>query len=156
MADVTLVIKARNEAQAALNAVKGDLQSLSQAAQGVGGQLKQAGKALTGAGVGMSAGITAPVAAIGTAALLSAADFEQAMNVMQQVSGATEGQMASLQAQALQLGAETSFSAGEAASAGASAGAGGVSGVAGGVTGATSVEGACAVTVTVASGCTRG
>ena len=37
MADVTLVIKARNEAQAALNAVKGDLQSLSQAAQGVGG-----------------------------------------------------------------------------------------------------------------------
>lgn len=117
MADITLVIKARNEAQAALNAVKGDLQSLAQAAQGVGGQLKQAGKALTGAGVGMSAGITAPVAAIGTAALLSAADFEQAMNVMQQVSGATEGQMASLQAQALQLGAETSFSAGEAAQA---------------------------------------
>ena len=117
MADVTLVIKARNEAQAALAAVKGDLQSLSQAAQGVGGQLKSAGKALTGAGVGMSAGITAPVAAIGTAALLSAADFEQAMNVMQQVSGATEGQMASLQAQALQLGAETSFSAGEAAQA---------------------------------------
>jgi TP901 family phage tail tape measure protein len=117
MADITLVIKARNEAQAALNAVKGDLQSLSQAAQGVGGQLKSAGKALTGAGVGMSAGITAPVAAIGTAALLSAADFEQAMNVMQQVSGATEGQMASLQAQALQLGAETSFSAGEAAQA---------------------------------------
>ena len=117
MADVTLVIKARNEAQAALAAVKGDLQSLSQAAQGVGGQLKSAGKALTGAGVGMSAGITAAVAAIGTAALLSAADFEQAMNVMQQVSGATEGQMASLQAQALQLGAETSFSAGEAAQA---------------------------------------
>ncbi|HHY57697.1 MAG TPA: phage tail tape measure protein [Chloroflexi bacterium] len=117
MADVTLVIKARNEAQAALNAVKGDLQSLAQAAQGVGGQLKQAGKALTGAGVGISAGITAPVTAIGTAALLSAADFEQAMNVMQQVSGATEGQMASLQAQALQLGAETSFSAGEAAQA---------------------------------------
>lgn len=117
MADITLVIKARNEAQAALAAVKGDLQSLSQAAQGVGGQLKSAGKALTGAGVGMSAGITAPVAAIGTAALLSAADFEQAMNVMQQVSGATEGQMANLQAQALQLGAETSFSAGEAAQA---------------------------------------
>lgn len=117
MADVTLVIKARNEAQAALNAVKGDLQSLAQAAQGVGGQLKQAGKALTGAGVGISAGITAPVTAIGTAALLSAADFEQAMNVMQQVSGATEGQMASLQAQALQLGAETSFSAGEVAQA---------------------------------------
>lgn len=117
MAEVTLVIKARNEAQAALNAVKGDLQSLAQAAQGVGGQLKQAGKALTGAGVGISAGITAPVTAIGTAALLSAADFEQAMNVMQQVSGATEGQMASLQAQALQLGAETSFSAGEVAQA---------------------------------------
>ena len=117
MADVTLVIKARNEAQAALNAVKGDLQSLSQAAQGVGGQLKQAGAALTGAGVGLSAGITAPVAAIGTAAILSAADFEQAMNVMQQVSGATAGQMEGLQAQALQLGADTSFSAGEAAAA---------------------------------------
>jgi len=117
MADVTLVIKARNESQAALNAVKGDLNSLAQTAQGVGGQMKQVGSALTGAGVGLSAGITAPVAAIGTAAILSAADFEQAMNVMQQVSGATEGQMASLQAQALQLGADTAFSAGDAATA---------------------------------------
>ena len=39
------------------------------------------------------------------------------MNLMQTMSGATGAQMADLQAQALNLGAVTSFSAGEAAAA---------------------------------------
>ena len=74
-------------------------------------------KKLGAAGSTLSLGVTAPLAGIATMAIQSAGDFEQSMNIMQQVSGATAGQMANLQAQALQLGAETSFSAGEAASA---------------------------------------
>jgi TP901 family phage tail tape measure protein len=69
------------------------------------------------AGTAMSLGVTAPLAGIATAAISSAADFEQSMNVMAQVTGATGDQMATLQAQALNLGAVTSFSAGEAAEA---------------------------------------
>ncbi len=74
-------------------------------------------KKMASAGSMLSLGVTAPLAGIATMAIQSAGDFEQSLNIMQQVSGATESQMASLQAQALQLGAETSFSAGEAAAA---------------------------------------
>lgn len=66
-------------------------------------------------GTTMTAAISAPLIGIGVSAIKSAADFEQSMNVLEQVSGATGEQMAALQAQALQLGADTSFSAGEAA-----------------------------------------
>ena len=72
---------------------------------------------LTKAGTAMSLGVTAPLVGIATTAISSAADFEQSMNVMAQVAGATGEQMAQLQAQALNLGAVTSFSAGEAAEA---------------------------------------
>ena len=79
--------------------------------------IAQLSSSLRNTGAAMSAAFTLPLVGIATAAVTSAAGFEQSMNVMQQVSGATEAQMASLQAQALQLGAETSFSAGEAAGA---------------------------------------
>ena len=79
--------------------------------------IAQLSSSLRNTGAAMSAAFTLPMVGIATAAVTSAAGFEQSMNVMQQVSGATEAQMASLQAQALQLGAETSFSAGEAATA---------------------------------------
>jgi len=72
---------------------------------------------MRGAGQALSLGVTAPLAGVAAMAISSAADFEQSLNIMAQVSGATESQMASLQQQALQLGAETSFSAGEAAAA---------------------------------------
>lgn len=73
------------------------------------------GATMQKAGTMMSIGVTAPLLGVGAMALKSAGDFEQSMNIMQQVSGATAAEMATLEAQALQLGAETSFSAGEAA-----------------------------------------
>ena len=69
------------------------------------------------AGTAMSLGVTAPLVGIAATAVSSAADFEQSLNIMAQVSGATADQMAGLQAQALEMGAVTSFSAGEAAQA---------------------------------------
>jgi TP901 family phage tail tape measure protein len=72
---------------------------------------------LRSAGAAMSAAVTLPLVGVGVAAVNSAGEFEQSMNVMAQVSAATAGEMASLQAQALEMGAVTSFSAGEAAQA---------------------------------------
>lgn len=74
-------------------------------------------KKLGGLGQTMSLAVTAPLVGIAGMAVKSAADFESSMNVMGQVTGATGDQMAQLQAQALELGAVTSFSAGEAAEA---------------------------------------
>lgn len=81
------------------------------------GQAQAFGQKMGSIGTAMSLAVTAPLAGIGVMAVKSAAGFEQSMNVMAQVTGATGEQMAQMQAQALQLGAVTSFSAGEAAEA---------------------------------------
>jgi TP901 family phage tail tape measure protein len=70
---------------------------------------------MTRTGLSLSASLTAPLVGIAAAALNSAGGFEQSMNILQQVVGATEADMASLTEQALALGATTVFSAGEAA-----------------------------------------
>lgn len=66
-------------------------------------------------GTTMTAAISAPLRGAAAVALKSAGDFEQSMNIMQQVSKATDEQMAQMQSAALQWGAETVFSAGEVA-----------------------------------------
>ena len=73
--------------------------------------------AKTGAMAGgiLTATVTAPLLGIATAAVKSAASFEQNMNVLQQAAGATSADMAGLQDQALKLGKSTVFSANEAA-----------------------------------------
>lgn len=81
------------------------------------GQMQQAGQKMSGMGKSLTAGVTLPIVGIGIAALQSAGDFEQTMNVMQQVGGATAAEMESLSAAALKLGAESVFSAGEVADA---------------------------------------
>jgi len=80
-------------------------------------QAESLSKRLGSLGQGMSLAVTAPLVGIAGMALKSAGDFEASMNVLQSVSGATAGQMAALQQQALDLGATTSFSAGDAAEA---------------------------------------
>lgn len=74
-------------------------------------------KSMAVMGGGLSLALTAPLLGVAKSALTLAADYEQSMNILQQVTGATEGQMSSLSDQALHLGAVTSFSAGEAATA---------------------------------------
>lgn len=66
-------------------------------------------------GTTMSLAVSAPMLAVGTAGLKAAAGFEQSMNQIQVVSSATAAQMNSMSGKALQLGRDTSFSAGEAA-----------------------------------------
>lgn len=72
--------------------------------------------ALIGSGVALAGVGIAAVGAFGVA-VNAAANFEQGLSGIKAVSGATEKDMDSLRKKALQLGADTSFSAGEAASA---------------------------------------
>lgn len=80
-------------------------------------RLNQSARNLTMTGGIMTAGLTLPLLAVGKSALDMAGDYEQSMNVLQQVTGASAEVMSALNAQALTLGAETVFSAGEAANA---------------------------------------
>lgn len=70
---------------------------------------------LRSTGQAMSLALTAPLVGLAVTGAMAAADFEQSLNTMQVVSGATAEQMQALSDTALQLGADTSFSAGEAA-----------------------------------------
>lgn len=71
----------------------------------------------TGAGRTLTMGVTAPLVGIGAGALTVAADFEQSMNQVRAVSGATGEEFIALRELAKELGATTQFSASEAADA---------------------------------------
>lgn len=60
--------------------------------------------------------LTLPVLAIGTAAVTTGNDFEKQMSRVQAIAGATKDELTQLTDQAIELGAETSFSASEVAS----------------------------------------
>lgn len=95
-----------------LGSAYGEIQIGTESAEnnvkGLASQMADVGKTL-------SLGVSAPLLGVAATALKSAGDFEQAMNQMQVISGATGDQMKEMQALALKLGADTSFSAGEAA-----------------------------------------
>ena len=83
----------------------------------LGGKMVKTGKQMTSAGKTMSAGVTAPVLAIGTASLKTAMDFEYGMDKVKSISGATANEMDLLTAKAKEMGAKTKFSATESADA---------------------------------------
>lgn len=84
---------------------------------GVAAQMDAAGERVAGVGKKMSLGITLPLAAIGAGVVKTAAQFDQTMASMQVNSGATGAKMEELRGLAMQLGADTVYSAGEAADA---------------------------------------
>ena len=94
-----------------------DISGLEAGLQRASGQLRRAGQSMRQIGTGLTLGVSAPLGLIASSAVMTAADFERSMNVLQATSGATATEMATLQAQALELGAVTAFSAGDAASA---------------------------------------
>lgn len=94
-----------------------DTSDAEKGVSGFGDKLNNMSKSLAKTGGVLSAAFTAPLLGIGVAAVSSASEFQQNMNILQQVTGASTEQMAAMQAQALDLGAKTVFSAGEAADA---------------------------------------
>lgn len=77
--------------------------------------LKTAGDKLMSVGTGLSVAITAPVVAAAAASVSAASGFEQAMNKIIAVSDATGADLESLRQVAMKLGADTKYSAKEAA-----------------------------------------
>lgn len=75
------------------------------------------GTKLNGLGKSMSMAVTLPIAAIGSKAIKSSADFGVSMASMRINSGATGAEMKNLNSLAIKMGQDTVFSAGEAANA---------------------------------------
>ena len=98
------------EKQAAQSAVA--LQKISVTGakfQEVGGKIEGVGKSLLP--------VTAAITGIGTVGIKVASDFEKAMSGVQAITGATGADFETLREKAIELGATTSFSAGEVAEA---------------------------------------
>lgn len=73
------------------------------------------GSAMSSAGSSLTKWVTLPLVGVGTAAMAVGNDFEAAMSQVKAISGATGEGFEALREQALQLGADTSFSASAAA-----------------------------------------
>jgi TP901 family phage tail tape measure protein len=77
--------------------------------------LKTAGESLSQVGTALTVGLTAPIVAIGAASAKMAGDFEQSLNKIVAVSDATGTDLEVLRQTAMKLGADTKYSAKEAA-----------------------------------------
>ena len=75
------------------------------------------GSSLSSAGSSMTKSLTLPIAALGTAAVKTASDFDSSMSKVEAVSGATADEMTKLREKAIEMGAKTKFSAKESADA---------------------------------------
>lgn len=73
------------------------------------------GSTVSSIGGTLTKGVTVPIAALGVAAAKVSLDFGKQMSRVQAISGATGKEMGAMKAQAIELGAKTSFSAKEAA-----------------------------------------
>ncbi|HSH40546.1 MAG TPA: phage tail tape measure protein, partial [Arenicellales bacterium] len=80
-------------------------------------RFRKVGANVSRTGQDMSMRMSAPIVAFGGFALKAAGDFEQGMNRVQAVSGATGGQLDALREQAKEMGRTTQFSASQAADA---------------------------------------
>ena len=93
------------------------LQALGQDMQAAGDKIQNVGKAVTSVGKTMTTHVTAPIVAMGAAAVKVTADFDSSMSKVAAVSGATGSELEQLRAKAREMGAQTKFSASEAAEA---------------------------------------
>ena len=82
-----------------------------------GEMLEKAGDKIADVGKTLTTHVTVPIAAAGTAAVKTAADFDAAMSKVAAVSGATGDELDALRDKAREMGAKTKFSASEAADA---------------------------------------
>lgn len=99
--------KANQEAESSAKTLSN---TMGDGLQTVGGKISSVGKAMT-------AGITTPIVAAGTASVKTAMNFDSAMSKVSAISGATGKDFTNLKDKALEMGAKTKFSASEAADA---------------------------------------
>lgn len=104
-------------AAAAMGGVAGDLAKAGSAAAEMGGRMHNAGQKLEEVGQAATAGITVPLAAAGAASFTLASDFESSMSRVAGALNDPNANMQELRDLALQMGADTVFSASEAGAA---------------------------------------
>ena len=83
----------------------------------VGTKFQQVGEKITSVGTTLTKTVTAPIVGLGTAAVKTAADFDEGMSKVAAISGATGQDLDDLRSKAREMGSKTKFSATEAASA---------------------------------------
>lgn len=93
------------------------LQALGKDWQATGQKIEAVGKKVESVGKTMTTHVTAPILAVGTAAVKVTSDFDSSMSKVKAVSGATGSEFDALRAKAREMGATTQFSASEAAEA---------------------------------------
>lgn len=102
-------LKSLQEQAAVTNVTLAKIDAVGEKLQTVGSQVEETGKKFLP--------VTAAVTGLGTAAVKTAADFDQEMSKVAAISGATGSDFDSLREKAREMGAKTKFSASEAASA---------------------------------------
>ena len=83
----------------------------------IGNNISSIGTSLTSVGTTLTKNVTVPLTAVGVAGLKVATDFEKGMSEVKAISGATGKDFDALREKAIELGADTAFSAGEVAAA---------------------------------------
>lgn len=83
----------------------------------IGNNLSKVGNGLTSVGTSLTKNVTVPLTAVGVAGLKVATDFEKGMSEVKAISGATGKDFDALREKAIELGADTAFSANEVAAA---------------------------------------
>lgn len=125
---VEIVLKAVDQASRQLRAAQDGLKQLERdgvnatravrrSSEDLDRQLRQLGRTVTDVGRTLSVRLTAPIVALGTGALVMAGNFEQAMNRVQALTGATGNEFEQLERAAREFGATTQFSASQVADA---------------------------------------
>lgn len=96
-----------------LSKVQSEIESTGKKLDG----LSNLGSGITDVGSKLTKSLTVPIAAVGTAAVTTAANFESAMSGVEAISGATGDELKALETKALELGASTKYTASEVADA---------------------------------------
>lgn len=101
--------------QRGFQTAQSQMRILADSSQSMGTRFSAAGKLMQGVGSTMSKYVTLPLVGVGAASVKTAADFEAGMSEVKAITGATGNDFIKLENQAKQLGANTKFSASEAA-----------------------------------------
>jgi len=98
-----------------LKKLKTQANDTSKALQDMGNKLQTAGESMTSTGKTLTMGVTVPVAAAGAAVIKAGSDFEQGMSDIKALGGETTESLEQLHDMAIEMGADTKYSAVEAA-----------------------------------------
>lgn len=104
-------------AETELHQMEAELRRIPNSLQIVGQQMQSVGDKMTKVGSTMTKTITAPIVAVGAAAVKTASDFDTSMSKVRALSGATGDDYDRLRDKAREMGATTKYSAQESADA---------------------------------------